>query len=151
MRRITKLGAAAAVSLLALAVAQPAQGQHATEPGAGQAALEEAYFEFTDSHEDLFVIRLTDPARIDEARDILDGGPHRGVMGTIVKEPAPYNPAWSYHLEPDSITFFEFAVEVCDASIAYVEEHLNEVGGAFLPGNSWCPWSSELVREIPAP
>ena len=69
-------------------------------------------------------------------------------MGIIVKEQAGYNPAWSYHLDSETIQFFELAIEVCDASIRYVEEHLDEVGGSFLPNNQWCPWSSELTREI---
>ena len=72
-------------------------------------------------------------------------------MGRIVKRTAPYNPAWSYHLEPASITFFDFSIEVCDATIPYVEEHLDEAGGAFLPGLWWCDGSSRLVREIPGP
>jgi hypothetical protein len=35
-------------------------------------------------------------------------------------------------------------MEVCDASMTYVEDHLDEVGGAFLPGAQWCPWDSKL-------
>jgi hypothetical protein len=69
-------------------------------------------------------------------------------MGTIIKAPAPYNPPWSYHLDPASISLFAFAIEVCDASPQYVEEHLSEVGGAFLPGSVWCPWSSHVVEEV---
>lgn len=151
MRRTTLLGVLAAVALLGLTVAQPAQGRHADGAAPRAAAQEAAYFEFTDASEGSFVIKLTDPARISEARDILDGGPDQGVMGIIVTQPAPYNPDWSYHLDPASISFFEFAIEVCDASMTYVEEHLDEVGSSFLPDNRWCPWSSELVREVPAP
>jgi uncharacterized protein (TIGR03437 family) len=40
---------------------------------------------------------------------------------------------------------------MCDASIPYVEQHLAEVGGAFLPGNTWCPWGSKLVQEMATP
>ncbi len=63
-----------------------------------------------------------------------------------MKEPADYNPLWSYHLHPDSIDFFEYEIEVCDATIQYVEDHLNEVGGSFLPNNFWCPWCSRLIK-----
>ena len=65
-----------------------------------------------------------------------------------MKERASYNPDWSYHLAPESIEFFEMAVEVCDATTAYVEEHLAEAGGSFLPGNAWCPWTSKLLDEV---
>jgi uncharacterized protein (TIGR03437 family) len=100
-----------------------------------------------------FVIRLTDPVKIQHARDILAGKKSDSpqVIGTIVQAPACYNQPWSFHLDSASISFFDFATEVCDASISYVEQHLAEVGGAFLPGNTWCPWGSELVREIAAP
>lgn len=99
---------------------------------------------------DTFTIMLTDTLRIREARDIVRGVQTDAtrVMGTIIKAPAPYNPSWGYHLDPASISFFEFAVEVCDAAPRYVEQHLSEVGGAFLPGSVWCPWSSRVVEEV---
>ena len=93
---------------------------------------------------------LTDTARIQEARDIANGvqtGAVR-VMGVVVKAPAPYNPPWSYHLDPASLRFFECAIEVCDANPRYVEEHLDEVCGSLLPQCEWCPWSSRVVEEI---
>jgi hypothetical protein len=110
-----------------------------------------AYFRFTDTDgQARFVIELIEPCKIEHARRILRGEePSRvHVQGTIVKEPAAYNPGWSYHLAPQSIEFFEAAVEVCDASMRYVEEHLAEVGDSTLPGAHWCPWSSELVDEV---
>jgi uncharacterized protein (TIGR03437 family) len=120
----------------------------------GSAAAEEAYFAFdSPTRKDLFVIKLTDPVKIQKARDLLSGKTTSGrhVSGVIVKEPACYNPPWSYHLDPQSITFFDSAVEVCDGAMGYIESHLSEVGGALLPGSTWCPWGSRLVREIPAP
>lgn len=150
MRRITpQIAALAAVAMLALAT--PAQAQQAD--AAHRAAASEAYFEFTDITQETAVLKLTDPAKIQHARDLLSGAttsePH--VMGRIIKRPAPYNPRWSYHYNSDTVDFFDFAFEVCDATIPYVEEHLDEAGGPFLPGLVWCPWTSRLVRELPAP
>ncbi|WP_431686809.1 calmodulin-binding protein [Hahella sp. NBU794] len=121
---------------------------------AATASAEVAYFEFTDVQpEQTFVIQLTDKAKIQQARDILANGQEDfyHVMGYVTPSPTPYNPRWQYHLDTDTISFFEFSIEVCDASMQYVQEHLNEVGGAFLPGNIWCPWSSKLVREVGSP
>ena len=70
------------------------------------------------------------------------------VLGIIVKSKASYNPDYSYHLDSDSIEFFHVAIEVCDAMPSYVEEKLDDVGGAFLPGNGWCPWTSRVTAEI---
>ncbi|WP_210404811.1 calmodulin-binding protein [Hahella sp. CCB-MM4] len=121
---------------------------------ATSALAEVAYFEFTDTDaEHTFVIQLTDKAKIQQARDILENGQtdFYHVMGYITPSQTPYNASWQYHLDTDTISFFEFAIEVCDASMEYVQLHLDEVGGAFLPGNMWCPWSSKLVKEIQYP
>ncbi|MEV6428442.1 calmodulin [Nocardia sp. NPDC051463] len=109
-----------------------------------------ADFAFTDYSGKEFVIRLTNEQRISEARRILSGEETMSVhvMGRIRKMPAQYNPGWNFHLDPDTITFFTMAIEVCDASINYVDDHLDEACGAFLPGCFWCPWSSKLTREI---
>ncbi|MEZ7127690.1 calmodulin-binding protein [Nonomuraea sp. AD125B] len=138
---LTKIMAVLA-ALATLSVATPAPAQAAVP----------AYFVMTDITRENFVVQLTDPAKIQHARDLISGTttdkPH--VLGHIVKRPAPYNPRWSYQLNPDTISFFDFGIEVCDATIPYVEDHLDEAGGAFLPGLVWCPWTSRLVREIPA-
>jgi hypothetical protein len=110
-----------------------------------------AYFRFTDTDGNpRFVIELRDPDKIAHARRILRGEEQSRihVQGTVVKESATYNPGWSFHLDPGSIDFFELAIEVCDASMQYVEEHLDEVGESTLPGSHWCPWSSRLVAEV---
>jgi uncharacterized protein (TIGR03437 family) len=100
-----------------------------------------------------FVIRLSDPVKIQHARDILAGKSSDSlhVTGTIVQAPACYCLPWGFHLDSASLSFFDFATEVCDASITYLEQHLAEAGGAFLPGNTWCPWGSKLAQEIAAP
>src|SRR2546430_1127577 len=84
-----------------------------------------------------FIIQLTDVKKIAHARRIVSGEEKSKihVSGTIVKTPQAYNPPWKFHLDPQSISFFEFAVEVCDASIKYVADHLDDVGGAFLPNS----------------
>ncbi|GAB2714533.1 BP74-related protein [Kitasatospora kifunensis] len=143
MRRIlTKFSGLAAVSMLALAVAQPAQ---AAQQGAGA-----AYFEFTDSTQQTFVFKLTDQAKIQQARSILSGKETEAtqVMGKVVKSPAPYNKPWNYQLDPSSVSFFAAAIEVCDSNMVYLNQHLSEVGGAFLPNSVWCDWGSHLTREV---
>jgi len=132
------LAVLAAIVMTGVTAATPAQ------------AGTEAYFRFSDSHGAVFTFQLRDGAQIEQARRILSGEETDAVhvKGTIVKAPASYNPGWSYHLDPGTISFFGVAAEVCDASVQYVEDHLDEVGGAFLPGNVWCPWSSRLIAEI---
>ena len=113
--------------------------------------MSEAYFRFTDTDgEPRYVIKLIDDAKIAHARRILRGEEQEKihVHGRIIKRTADYNPGWNSHLDPNTIDFFSVAIEVCDASIRYMEDHLDEAGGAFLPGGHWCPWSSRLVDEV---
>ncbi|OWJ66141.1 calmodulin [Inquilinus limosus] len=111
-----------------------------------------AYFAFTQpsSPGQEFVIQLDDQNRIQQARDILSGKETEKVHvhGRIVKRRAPYNPKFNFYLDPQTIDFFAYAIEVCDADMQYVEDHLDEACGAFLPGCHWCPWNSKLSREV---
>jgi hypothetical protein len=109
-----------------------------------------AYFAFNDHTGKEFIFELTDEQKISHARRIVSGEETSEVhvMGRIIKRPQPYNPGWSYHLAPETISFFVMAIEVCDATMEYVEDHLDEACGAFLPGCYWCPWSSKVVREV---
>lgn len=97
-----------------------------------------------------FVFMLRDDNKIAEARRILQDpdASKVHVQGKVIKARAPYNPRWAYHLDPETVSFFEMAIEVCDANITYLEEHLDELGGSTLPNLHWCPWSSYLRREL---
>lgn len=110
-----------------------------------------ARFSFTDVDPNrVFIIELSDANKIAHARRIPSGEEAAAVhvQGRVVKSKAAYNRDWSFHLDPRSIEFFEVAIEVCDSTMQYVEEHLAEVEGALLPNGLWCPWSSKLVREL---
>ena len=111
-----------------------------------------AYFAFQQRSNpgEEFVFEVTDKAKIDHARRIVSGEESMEVhvMGRIRKQKVPYNPKWEYHLDPATISFFTMAIEVCDANMRYVDDHLDEACGAFLPGCFWCPWDSRVVREV---
>ena len=116
-------------------------------------SMASAYFVFMQEPGQEFVFELRDDAKIAHARRIVSGEEKDRVhvMGRLIKRPAPYNPSWVFHLDPDTVDFFEQAIEVCDANMQYVEDHLDEACGAFLPGCHWCPWNSKVLREVPAP
>jgi len=147
-RSFARLGAVGAALTLALSLGA-GQGAVAGPDASSEAA---AYFEMTDITRETFTVRLTDQAKIDRARRILSGQEREEihVIGRIVKRPAPWNPRWSFHYDPATVDFFSYAIEACDSTIPYTEDHLDEAGGPFLPGLVWCPWTSTLVRELPA-
>ena len=149
MSRGFKLFPTALAILVAAALLPGCQGK---VDGGGSAKT--AYFKVAGTEEeDAFVIALTDPATIAEARAIVDGQQPTKVhvTGLVVAGEAAYNRPWHFYLDPSSISFFELSTEVCDAATSYVEAHLAEVGGAFLPGRRWCPWSSRVIAEVEGP
>ena len=110
-----------------------------------------AYFQVSGATKsDTFIIALTDPVLIAQARTIVNGTQMTRihVHGIIEPTAAAYNRDWHFHLQTETIGFFELAAEVCDASTSYVEDHLSEIGGAFLPGRHWCPWASKVIAEV---
>src|SRR4029453_3527421 len=128
------------LAALALVLLVPAAAQ------AGRAAY--FVFDYPPAPE-RFVIQLNRPEQIAHARRILSGEETEAVhvMGKVLKRSKPWNAPWGLPLPPKAVEFFALAIEVCDASIQYVEDHLDEVGGAFLPGSVWCPWGSRLLEE----
>ncbi|MET3616146.1 hypothetical protein ABID16_004495 [Rhizobium aquaticum] len=115
---------------------------------------ENAYFSFWQRSPNgtinTFFFKLSDPIRIAQARQILADPTRidRHVQGTVLQYKAAYNPDWSFHLDPKTIGFFEQQIEVCDANMTYIEEHLDEIGGSTLPKSFWCPWHSTLAAEV---
>lgn len=104
-----------------------------------------------DLHERGFVFELNDPLKIDDARRILAGQEkiRVHVAGRVIPQSMPYNPEWSFHLDPASISFFAVQEHAAlDANMYYVEDHLDQIGSSFLPGRCWSPGDSRLVAEV---
>ncbi|EGG17853.1 hypothetical protein DFA_08854 [Cavenderia fasciculata] len=99
---------------------------------------EDAYFAFrTHGSKHDFIFKLSEVEKIEHTRKLLKDNRNEQpihVMGRIKKTQKDYNPYYSFHLDPDTITFFDMSIGVCDSTLQYVEEHLDQVGGAFLPG-----------------
>jgi uncharacterized protein (TIGR03437 family) len=116
------------------------------------AAADLAYFQIGDVAGDSIIVRVHQAAAIQKARDVLAGRSGALVMiGKVVPVPAFYNPGWNFHVDPLTVEFAESAIEVCDSSIGGVERGLNNIGGSFLPGFRWCPWTAKILAELPMP
>jgi len=107
------------------------------------------FFEVSDVNDSKFIILLTNQQDIQKARNMINKEESMlNIMGKIVKSPIYYNSNYSYYIDPNTIAFFELAIEVCDSTFDYIENNLDEVGGSFLPNNTFCPWSSKITREL---
>ena len=110
----------------------------------------ETYFIFDyPPYPETFVIKLTSPEKIQEARDILAGRQTDAthIIGYIKRGAVSYNLPYNYYIDSDSISFFENAMELCDMGIfeSYPEEYCSQ----YPPGQcNWCPWGSRLLEEV---
>jgi len=137
------------LAALALAGCQSSDG---AKPA--QAARTVAYFKVSGAKpENDFVIALKKPEQIEAARAIVSGAETAKVRvnGIVVPGKVAWNKPWSFYVDPDSISFFELGSVGCSAATSTVEARLSEVGGSFLPGRRWCPFSSRVSEEIAAP
>ncbi len=102
--------------------------------------------------EERFVIRLVTAEQIAAARAILAGTqPQRIVIGQLADGGGGYNRdpvagrTWSWHMVPETISFVDLAIELCDGLPSDVEANksywLNTVG-------QFCPWASQLDSEL---
>lgn len=121
-------------------------GVIATSLANAQGPAGSAYFEFRVAPQpETFVVKIDDPARVAEARELIQSGTEKILAGTIIKQPVYYNSPWSFHLDPKTISFPDLAIELCDSNIRQIEDNL---AGA---SSSWCPWHAQLIRELETP
>ncbi|HIH32609.1 TPA: DUF4038 domain-containing protein [Candidatus Woesearchaeota archaeon] len=130
-------------------------GQVCQADGTCSIVINEVYFKFDyPPRPETFIFKLTDPAKIQEARDILAGKQTdvTGVMGYIFNGTMDYNSQWSYYLDPDSIVFFQLVMELCDGGMSWLENHFDEYCAQYSVGQcTWCPWGSRLIEEVENP
>jgi hypothetical protein len=85
-------------------------------------------------------ILLTDPADIEIARQLLAGeAAPRIPNGRIVRgDDGGVNTGYGWHIDPESVEFADFTIEVCDGVPSFVED-------GTLTGDQFCPWSAEVI------
>jgi len=116
--------------------------------------------EDTVAHDDSFLLPLSDPVAIAQARARLAQGPASGI-GSIVSAQiaagsdglnrdvrSPGAPLWSWHVTGFE-GFADATIELCDGWPGFVERD----PAAFIANTSGriCFWNYRLVAELPAP
>lgn len=143
------MGISVAVALLLTAWPTLAQGNGETN--------EARYFSFVATgaptiNANEFIVEVRDPAIAERFTSMIinrELQPNVAFTGTIAAKRAPYNEAWPFHVVSETLEVGGPGnIEVCDASPIEIEDHLYQLGGSFLPGAHWCPWSLHISREV---
>ncbi|MET0554115.1 MAG: hypothetical protein ABW221_13820 [Vicinamibacteria bacterium] len=87
-----------------------------------------------------FVMRVTDPATIREARAQVSDQGRKFPIGPLLTGDGGFNAPWSWRLDPAAVRLTEAAIELCDGLPSYVESHRPD-----FP--TYCPWSARIVEE----
>jgi hypothetical protein len=134
-------------------VIETGEEESESEEGASGAA----YFlvELPGPDAERFVVAMTDPRTIAEARAIIAGRQGQKIVsGRLVSGSGGYNRdpltgrEWSWHLDPASIELAEMTIELCDGRPSFVQDDpsywLSSVG-------QFCPWTGVLRKELDSP
>jgi hypothetical protein len=90
-----------------------------------------------------YKIRLTDPADIEIARKLLAGEEVPSIPnGVVVRGDPDVNVGYTWHIDPESVEFADFTVEVCDGLPSDVEQGI-------ITSDRYCPWSAEVIAIDP--
>ena len=121
--RMPLAAAAAIVAVVTLAGCVPAKNPVAT-------------FRVVD---ETYKIELATPELVQHARDLLAGEEVASIPnGTVVRDDPGVNAPWSWHIDPATLEFADFTIEVCDGLPSYVED-------GTVTSDQYCPWSAEIV------
>ena len=91
-----------------------------------------------------FRILLRNEAQIAEAEALIGASTQKIVNGQLLPGDGGFNDPWSWHMDPESVSFADVTIELCDGRPSMVEADLdmwlNTVG-------RFCPWSSRIVAR----
>ncbi len=92
-----------------------------------------------------FRIRIHDSEMIAEAERLVESDDQRVLNAPLRRGDGGFNAPWSWHMDPDEITFADLTVEVCDGCPHMIEEDLDywidTVG-------RYCPWSTDVIERV---
>jgi hypothetical protein len=86
-----------------------------------------------------YKIRLTDPADIEIACKLLAGEEAPRIpSGVVIRGDPDVNVGYTWHIDPESVEFADFTMEVCDGLPSDVEKGI-------ITSERYCPWSAEVI------
>lgn len=108
-------------------------GKSATTPPDGDMVVT-----FRVASRETYRIRLTDPADMQIARQLLAGATPLVPNGVVIRGAPDVNVGYSWHIDPQQFDFAGFTTEVCDGLPSDVEK------GA-ITSNRYCPAAARVI------
>jgi len=104
-------------------------------------------------NDEAFVVRLVTPEQIAHADARIAGTESQHtISGKLIDGDGGFNTdpsrnkKWSWHLAPESVSFPQITMELCDGRPSDVEGNkthwINDV-------HMYCPWAAKFIRKMP--
>ena len=120
--------------------------------GGGGGSSEQSATFIVQVNDEQFLVKIDQPEQVRTARLLLSGQlSHRIIVGDVVPGSGGYNRnpktdlEWGWNLEPSSVQFSEYTIELCDGTPSYLDAHLDEWVSVV---KTYCPWTGEVVAEV---
>jgi hypothetical protein len=102
-------------------------------------ALKHPIATFQVAGHETYKIELITPELVKHAEELLKGEQVAAIpLGRVVRTPG-INKPWSWHIDPKTLQFADFTIEVCDGLPSYVEDHT-------VTSPDYCPWSAKVIK-----
>lgn len=132
-QRTVGIGGALAVLLLS-----PSTHATHTSPSLPSSGV---YATFSAGNE-VFHTSITNTAAINDAIALWRGQSTKRIpVGRLSCTAAGWNAPWHWHQVPSSVTFANYAVEVCDGLPSHVERGCLGFGMGY-----YCPWNAQMLQ-----
>jgi hypothetical protein len=142
--RASRLWSTSILLLAALVAACGAGGDGSPAPDDG-VADDPIVVTLEVASDQTYRVLLEEPADIDVARRLLDGGDAPSIPnGRVVRDVVGVNEGYSWSIDPADFEWADVTIEVCDGLPSDVEAGL-------VTSDRYCPWSAVVVDLQPAP
>ena len=94
--------------------------------------------------DETFRVQINDSTMAAEAERMLSTGDIRNIDGPLRAGNGDFNAPYPWHLDPDSITFSDATIEVCDGRPSMIEDDLEYWLNSV---KAYCPWGVKVIGK----
>ena len=94
--------------------------------------------------DETFRVQITDSTVSAEAERLLQSGEVRNIEGPLLAGDGDINAPYPWHLNPDSITFSDATIELCDGRPSMIQDDLDYWLNTV---KAFCPWGVKVIGK----
>lgn len=75
--------------------------------------------------QDVVRLRITNAEGLAQAEDLLGSGTAMWALGTPKRGDGGFNAPWTWHIDPETVTFAEVTIEACQTAMSMIDDDLD--------------------------